>query len=138
MASFRALDGVKRLLSLFPAARMAEVKTSSQAATVAAAKVRQEANAHLLGNAAMLLTKCVDDGTGESARLVVRLGGVEQLITLLRDAKNPSVRKNVAICVAKLARTPEAKERITANRGMEMLRAHSKELTGSFTGHSNF
>jgi hypothetical protein len=47
------------------------------------------------------------------------------------------VKKNVAICLAKLARNPEAKERITANRGMEMLRAHSKELTGQFVGHQN-
>ena len=131
VAAFRALDGVKRLLSLLPSARMGEVKTSAQAAAVAAAKARQEANAHLLGNAATLLTKCVDDGSGESARLLLRLGGVEQLITLLRDAKNPSVRKNVAICVARLARTPEAKQRITSLRGMEMLRAHSKELTGT-------
>merc|ERR1712167_554687 len=118
LAEFKRLDGLQRLLRLLPAARMDEVKTSAHAAAVSAAKIRQEANANLIGNAATLITKCVSSTVGLSsldssnACKVVKWGGVEQLITVLRDAKNAAVRKNVAICLATLSRDPTAKEKI--------------------------
>ena len=48
-------------------------------------------------------------------------GGIERLLCLYANSEDGPVRKNVAICVAKLAKQPELKQRITELRGMEML-----------------
>ena len=105
-----------------------EVKTREHAARVTAAKARDARNANMIGNLATVLAKCVTDPAGAASSLVVEQAGVERLLTALRDGKQQGMRKNVAICIAKLSRNARGNEILRAHHGMEMLREMSSEL----------
>jgi hypothetical protein len=83
---------------------------------------KQPANALLLGNAARCLMAFADDEEyaailyGKSAAV-----GMERLINAMATCSDLRVRKNIAILLAKGAKYPGIRERLTYFRGMQMI-----------------
>ena len=67
----------------------------------------------------------IDDGSDSSGGSVC---GIAKLISAFANSSDGPVRKNAAICLAKLAKNPCAREKIDHLRGMEMLMHAGRNL----------
>jgi hypothetical protein len=113
---------VGALLSFLPPARSDAINGCATRDTVALAPLWKAPPA-LAGNVCGALLHLLSDSpTGvDVAAVVAQSGGIERLLCLFANSADGPVRKNAAICVARLAKAPELKVRIEALRGMEML-----------------
>jgi hypothetical protein len=120
---------VGALLSFLPPARRDAISGCATQDTVALAP-QWRAPAALAGNVCGALLHLLSDSpAGADVAAVVAQGGsvrsdaagIEKLLCLFANSADGPVRKNAAICVARLAKVPELKVRIEALRGMEML-----------------
>ena len=80
-------------------------------------------SAQLAGNASKLLIAALDDAAApRAARLrAAPQCALERLVALFANFREQSVRKNVAVAIAKAVREPAAMARVRELRGMEML-----------------
>jgi len=131
--------GLHRLIAMLPAPMLGDSSfvqagDKAKAKQVETAKRRIREQANTIGNAIKCLISCIghaamasnDQMSSMLLRAKSRL--VERLITVLRDSDDGPVRKNAAICLAKLTRVPAAMEDIRKHRGMEMLRELGNRL----------
>lgn len=63
----------------------------------------------------------MDDPIGSAAQRLIKAGLLEKLVGLLANTHELSVRKNVAVVLARAMKDPPAMERVRELRGMEML-----------------
>jgi len=75
----------------------------------------------LAGNTVKCLISVYDDPSSPLAKALLEKGLMEKLISLLANTRQMSVRKNVAIVMAKASRDREAMGRMRELRGNEML-----------------
>jgi hypothetical protein len=113
---------VRALLSFLPPARSDAISGCATRDTVALAPLWRAPPA-LAGNVCGALLHLLGDSPAgaDVAAVVAQSGGIERLLCLFANSADGPVRKNAAICVARLAKVPELKLRIEALRGMEML-----------------
>jgi hypothetical protein len=113
---------VRALLSFLPPARSDAISGCATRDTVALAPLWRAPPA-LAGNVCGALLHLLSDSPAgaDVAAVVAQSGGIERLLCLFANSADGPVRKNAAICVARLAKVPELKLRIEALRGMEML-----------------
>lgn len=75
----------------------------------------------LSGNVVKCFVSVVNQPDSEAAKQLYAAGLLERLVSLLANTKETTVRKNVAIVMAKAMRNQAANERVRELRGMEML-----------------
>ncbi len=111
---------MESLLAIFPTPRMELGSVTPASVTKTPSRI---ASALALGNAAMCLRNFADDKiTGPEIFGNPKLLGVEKMICAMATCTNLSVRKNIAMLLAKGSRWPGIKEKVVEFRGMEIMR----------------
>lgn len=75
----------------------------------------------LSGNVVKCFVSVMDEATAPPAQRLIKAGLLEKLVGLLANTQELSVRKNVAVVLARAMKHPPAMERVRELRGMEML-----------------
>jgi len=75
-----------------------------------------------------LLFQVKDPTTKEVSDLAIRGGAIQTIIDVIRSTNDPSTRKNSAIVLARMAKSPELMVVIREKRGMEILMSLGRQI----------
>ncbi|CAM9250033.1 unnamed protein product [Chrysoparadoxa australica] len=126
MDEIKKAGTIQCLLHLLPPARRDALAGKVTRDTVALAPEWRVSEA-LGANICSCLIHLLDDLASPAVQQIALSGGIEQLLSLFANSST-AVRKNAAVCIAKMARHADWKGRIEELRGIEMLLETSKSI----------